>query len=87
MEIKPEELYDVGHTIMTYALPRLKAFKELRLGYIENAEEYLSKLDAIIEAFELLTRDDGSRIFNEEEKKKVKKGLSYIPEMMEKLWY
>lgn len=80
------ETWDLGQTIMMFTIPRLKEFIRIAEKNIEEPD-FIKGCKCILKSFELLTRDEGIRIFNEKEKKDVKKGLKLLPSYMESLWW
>ena len=87
MGFDSSELWSLGDTIINFSLPRIKAFieheKETSPDYYKDSEkDYLD----LIEGLELFVRNNGDRLWNEEEKKKVNKALSDFGEFLPGFW-
>lgn len=83
------ETWSLTDTICHYIIPRLKRFKEVNNGIpISLSEgEWNDILDQMILSFELITRDNGIRIWNEKESEQVDKGLDLFREWLLGLWW
>lgn len=81
-----EELWNLDKTICKFVLPRLKAFRERTDCFPPNIEyeEWLNRLDEMIEAFELASTYD---ILNEDDFLKVQKGLLVFGWNFQYLWW
>jgi len=80
------ETWDLTGTIGNFILPRLKLYYEI-MCKIKNEKVYLRNLLKIINAFELLTRNNGIFILTEEEKKKFDSGMRLFNKMFLGLWW
>lgn len=89
------ETWSLRDTIGNFTLPRLKRFREITPTHSDTPEypgelsrtEWLEILDKMIIAFELLVRDKGSFILNEEEEKQYKEGMDLFHEYFLGLWW
>jgi len=91
--IDESETWSLDYTFSNYILPRLKIFKETKMGYPSNIteEEWNKILDKMIFSFEQTLVDyDGYKDNNKEEMKKyykkVQKGFSLFGEYYMNLW-
>jgi len=80
------ETWDVGCTIMNFAIPRLERYIKIAKESLDELE-FITKCEKVLRSFVLLTRNDGLRLFNEKEKTEVKEGLSLLPETIEGMWW
>ena len=86
-KIKMSEIYDLYGTIAEFVLPRLKLFKEKTISYPLNMteKEWDKKLQKMIDAFDLIVKED-MKIYNEKEIKKIEKGLKLFAKYFRDLW-
>lgn len=68
-------------TIANFILPRLKAFKHMYNDKEDNI------CDNIINALELIVRNEGNRIWTKKERIIVKKGLRVLADYFLNLWW
>ena len=73
------ETYSLGDTIVEFSLPRLKRFMEIE-------KETNSDWDKV-EGLELFIRNNGNRIWTDEESKKVDNALKSFGEMLPGMWW
>ena len=82
------ETWSLTDTICRFIIPRLKRFKEVSGTPSQLSEEdWNIILDKMILAFELTTREDGIRIWSEEESKQIDEGLNLFREWFMALWW
>ena len=83
------DTFNLDYNISKYILPRLKIFKETHMTFPPNLteEEWNNILDKMILAFELTTRENGIRIWSEEESKQIDEGLNLFREWFMALWW
>ncbi len=83
------ETWSLTDTICNFIIPRLKRFKEVNNGMPNSLtfEEWNIILDKMILAFELTTRNEGIRIWNENEREQVNEGLDLFREWFIALWW
>ena len=82
------ETWSLTDTICRFIIPRLKRFKEVRGTPSQLSEEdWNIILDKMILAFELTTRENGIRIWSEEESKQIDEGLNLFREWFMALWW
>ncbi len=76
------ETWCLSATIAAFAIPRLKRLKEVQSGYPMGETElsWDKKLDKIILAFELITRNNAIWIFSKKEQKAVSDGMDLFRE-------
>ena len=80
------ELWNLFHTIASFILPRLQAFKESSGGYPGNLthEKWIKILTKMIKAFELIIRDDV--VYNDSDSKAIDVGLDLFRDYFLSLW-
>jgi hypothetical protein len=83
------ETWSLTDTICHFTIPRLKRFKQVNNGYPAylTEESWNEVLDKIILAFELTSRDEGARDWNEEEHKQLEEGLDLFRKHFFDLWW
>lgn len=83
------ETWSLTDTICEFILPRLKRFKDCNsfAPHPLTIDEWNLKIDKMIKAFELTTRKEGCRIWNEEEEKELNEGLDLFREWFLALWW
>jgi hypothetical protein len=77
------ETWCLASTIAKFILPRIKRFQELHDEFVTDKAD----VDIIIQALELIIRDNGSWLFTEAEEKTVKKGLKKLSNNFLSLWW
>jgi hypothetical protein len=80
------ETWSLTDSIINFSLPRLKRYRKIIDKSISN-KEYKKQVDRVIVSFKLLSRNNGSRLFTEKEKKKVLKGLKEFNSIFLDLWW
>ena len=83
------ETWSLTDTICNFIIPRLKRFMECAT-YIpasHTPDEWNDVLNKILLALELITRDNGSRIFTVEEYKQIDEGLDLFRKWFLSLWW
>lgn len=80
------ETWALAGTIAQFVLPRLKCFREASAGmpFEETEKSWNKKLDAMITAFELVTKDRG---FTDDEGKAYTKGMRLFAKWFRDLWW
>lgn len=81
------ETWSLSGTIASFILPRLKRFKELDGDFTVRDKEWQDNLNAFERMLELEVRDNGSRIWTEEEENEINKGLEAFKEVFFGLWW
>lgn len=83
------ETWSLTDTICHFILPRLERFKEINAStpYQLTKQEWNGILDKIIISLQLVCKDRGSRIWNNEEKKQIDEGLYLFREWFMALWW
>ena len=83
------ETWSLTDTMSRFIIPRLKRFKEVNNGMPHplTMSEWNAIIDKMLLAFELTTREEGSRIWSEEESKQIDEGLDLFREWFMALWW
>ena len=81
------ETWSLGDTIANFIVPRLELYIELANKMIVIEGDFKEGLESFLDAMKLLSRDNGIRIFNDEEKERVEKGLKAFPDIFHGLWW
>lgn len=83
------ETWSLTDTICNFILPRLIRFKEINASTPAQLteEEWSNILDKMIIAFQLTSKDSGSRIWIDNETEQVKDGLDLFREWFMHLWW
>lgn len=81
------ETYDLSHTISSFIIPRLERYEKLANEMLLRDKELTDKIKEFLCALKLITRDEGSHLWNEEENKQVQKGLNHFPDIFMTLWW
>lgn len=83
------ETWSLRDTIGKFILPRLKKFREITtICPIDmKMNEWHEKLDKMIHAFELLTKDKGLFILNDKESKEFEEGMNLFHTLFMSLWW
>ena len=78
------EIADLDIELTKFLLPRIKRFRKVYKSFINRDKEYKEDIDKIIEALELMKKDDVS---TDEEDKKIEEGLKAFVKRYRGLWY
>lgn len=84
------ETWALDSTIAKFILPRLTEFRECTCGYpgfMDSADEWHDVLNKMIDAFELLAKDDKPIVWPEDEREVIDEGLKLFAEYFESLWW
>ena len=85
------ETWSLSDTIINFSLPRLKRYRKIiEKAIADNAiadNKHKKRVNKTIIAFELLSRNNGERIFTDKELKKVNKGLKAFNKEFLNLWW
>lgn len=93
------DTWNLDMTFAEYALPRIKRYKEIKIGYparLKNMNEWDKILDQIIEMFEMILNEDkyidytNSKNVQKDIKayeKKIDKGLKLFSKYFTNLWW
>ena len=85
------ETWSLDHTIARFILPRIKEFWriEQKVTMMKSQEEleYKESMPKIIRAFELIVRDNDSRIWNEQEEKEYEEGIDLFAKYLLWMWW
>lgn len=83
------ETWSLTDTICHFILPRLQRFKEINASTPAQLtdQEWNGILDKMIIALRLTCKDEGSRIWNDEESKQIDEGLDLFREWFMALWW
>jgi len=81
------ELWSLDLTLSKFMLPRIKEFRDTYPGDAEQSAEFISDLDKIVVALEMIIKEGGGGLFTVEgEKEKVEEGLKLLGENFLSLW-
>ncbi len=80
------ETWSLTDTIANFIIPRLERFIEITIKMGESPE-YIKDLDDLLIAMKLIARNNGNRIFTNEEEKVISKGLDIFPQVFMGLWW
>ncbi len=82
------DTWSLDHTIAKLVLPRLKRFRKLNIGYPANLQEveWNLILDEMIEAFEIIEKDDYWEL-TDDERSRISRGLDKFREYYFDLWW
>lgn len=84
------ETWSLTDTICKFIIPRLKEFINVNDTYaypFKNIEEWNEALNKMLIALELIQRDKGCRIYNEEEEEQIEIGLDLFRKHFMGLWW
>lgn len=81
------ETWSLRDTIANFMIPRLERYEEIAKGFLQRDESLIKEIEELLTAMKLITRDNGSCIFTEEEEKQVDKGLEAFPKVFMSLWW
>lgn len=83
------ETWSLRDTICRFTIPRLKRFRECNNGMpcALTKDEWDIIIDKMILAMELITRDNGSRNFTDEESEQVDEGMDLFRKWFMGLWW
>lgn len=84
------ETWSLSDTIANFSIPRLKRFKKIYKEKILSSEEkdqFIKNIDKVIDSFKLITKDNGARMWTEEEEKRVQDGLGIFSKIFLDLWW
>lgn len=83
------ETWSLTDTIANFIAPRLRRFMQVSPATPEGMEptEWRNAMASMLNAFELISRDDGAWMFSEEENIAVEKGLDLFNEHFFNLWW
>lgn len=82
------ETWALDYVIASFIIPRLKRFIEVNSINFNNEYEkdFGKSLPKMLKAFELVVRDEGSRIWTDKEEKQYNKGIKLFQEYFLALW-
>lgn len=81
------ETWSLRDTIANFIIPRLERYQEIANDFLIRDEELINDIDCFLKAMELVSRDNGTCIFTEEEEKQMKDGLDKFPKIFMTLWW
>ena len=83
------ETWSLTDTICNFIIPRLIRFKEISATIPRQLteDEWNLILDKMINAFQLTSKDNGSRIWTDDESNQIKEGLDLFREWFMGLWW
>ena len=81
------ETWSLCNTIVCFALPRMKAYRDIVIEVNKDGKQQANMLDKIIEAFELVKKDDTLTLHSEKGQKKYKEGMKLFSENFLRFWW
>jgi len=81
------EMWSLGDTIIKFSLPRIKWMMEIEEDTNSNFEDIRQDYLDLIEGLELFVRNNGNRIWDDEETLKVEKALELFGKMLPGMWF
>jgi hypothetical protein len=81
------ETWSLRDTIANFIIPRLERYQEIANDFLQRDEELINDIDCFLKAMELISRDNGTCIFTEDEKKQMEDGLDKFPKIFMTLWW
>jgi len=81
------ETWSLRDTIALFIIPRLKRYEEIANETLERDPKLIKNINDFLIAMELISRDKGTCIFTEKEKKQVRKGLKNFHKIFMSLWW
>ncbi len=81
------ETWSLRDTIALFIIPRLERYNEIANDFLKRDKQLTDKIDDLLLAFKLISRDDGICIFTKEEQIQVNKGLMAFPDVFMSLWW
>lgn len=88
-DFDPEELYSLDCTIAAFVLPRIKEFQKYTAAVPGDITEkkWISILKKVEIAMDLTVQNGNGKTLNEEEWKKVNKGIKLFGKWFNALWF
>ena len=80
------ETWSLVDTICNFAIPRLERFIEIS-EKVTKDDQFHADCRKVLKGFQLIVRNDGSRIFNESEQNEVELALKIFPEVFMGMWW
>jgi hypothetical protein len=80
------ETWSLRDTIANFIIPRLERYNEITKEVLDGPE-HIQNCAFILNAFKLITRNEGECIFSDYEKNTVKNGLKLFSEIFMELWW
>ena len=81
------ETWSLRDTISNFIIPRLERYQEIAPEMIQREPELVDNINKLLEAFKLISRDDGALILTKEEEKKMVDGLNQFSKVFMSLWW
>jgi hypothetical protein len=80
------ETWSLRDTIANFTIPRLERYIELAGEFLAEPE-LIEDAKKLLDALQLIARNDGICIFDEDEEKRVEEGLGVFPKVFMGLWW
>ena len=81
------ETWSLTDTFANFMIPRLERFIEISYPIIEFSKKEKKQHAEFLEALKLLVRDKGARIYTDEEREKLKRGIKHFHKIFDGLWW
>lgn len=81
------ETWSLRDTIARFIIPRLEAYEEIANNTIIRDKKLKKDVKYFLKAMKLISRDEGSCMWNKKEEKIVDKGLKAFPKIFMTLWW
>jgi hypothetical protein len=81
------ETWSLTDTISNFIIPRLERYIEIVDNKIGRSNIEKQNLQTVLEAFKLIVREKGSRIWSDDETRLVERGLKIFPKIFLQLWW
>ncbi len=81
------ETWSLTDTFANFMIPRLKRFMDVSYPVIKFTKKEKKRHKEFLRALELLVRDKGARIYTDEEREELRKGLKHFHKIFDGLWW
>jgi hypothetical protein len=81
------ETWSLSDTIGNFIIPRLEVYKKIIKDKLVSDPEMDIEIESFLNAMKLITRDNGSRVFTEEEEEQIEVGLNSFSKIFSSLWW
>lgn len=81
------ETWSLTNTIADFIIPRIERYNDIASEILKRSEEDIRDTKTLTEALRLISRDNGSWNWSEEESKTVQEGLEALPRIFLSLWW
>ena len=81
------ETWSLMNTIANFIIPRLERYEEIAKDVLKREPKLVKDIACFLNALKLISRDEGSFNFTDEEEKQWVKGIKLFPEIFMSLWW